>query len=128
MNETLFSAPIQNAPPSRAISWIPVGVLALVWIELISRLRFEWSINPQYSYGWVVPVLAGYSFWRRYKNAPAPSLPNATILPGLLIIVAAALLLLVRLVQEANPDWRLLSWIMAFCAGVITASGVYAHG
>jgi exosortase len=55
-------------------------------------------------------------------------LPGATILAGLLIIVAAALLLPVRLIQEANPDWRLLSWMMALCAGSITASGVYAAG
>src|ERR1051325_5991864 len=128
MSETLFSAPIRQALSPRAVSWAPVCVFALVWIELISRLRFEWSINPQYSYGWAVPALAGYSFWRRYKNAPAPSLPGATILAGLLIIVAAALLLPVRLIQEANPDWRLLSWMMALCAGSITASGVYAAG
>lgn len=128
MNETLLSAPVQNAPPSRAICWGPVGVFALVWIEVVSRLHFEWSINPQYSYGWAVPFLAGYSFWHRYKTAPAPSLPHSRVLAFLLIILAALLLLPVRLVQEANPDWRLLSWIMALCAGVITASGVYWAG
>src|SRR5215831_8366166 len=128
MNETLSSAPVQNAPRTRTMGWVSVGVFALVWIELISRLRFEWSINPQYGYGWIVPFLAGYSFWRRYKNAPIPSLVHKRIVPCLLIIAAALLLLPVRLVQEANPDWRLLSWIMALSAGVITASGVYWAG
>ena len=30
-----------------------------------------------------------------------------------------------RLIQEANPDWRLLSWAMAVCAVAISAAGVY---
>ncbi len=111
------------------MNWFPVAVFALVWIELISRLRFEWSINPQYGYGWTVPFLAAYIFWRRSQNAPAPSAPDNRILPGLLIILAAAFLVPVRLIQEANPDWRLLSWAMAAsCRRVITAAGIYLSG
>lgn len=113
---------------SRPIHWFPVAVFALVWVELISRLRFEWSINPQYGYGWTVPFLAAYIFWRRYENAPAPSPPNARILPGLLIVLAAAFLVPVRIIQEANPDWRLMSWAMALAAATITAAGIYLAG
>lgn len=118
----------EAVPVSPGIHWLPVTVFALVWLELISRLRFEWSINPQYGYGWTVPFLAAYIFWRRYENAPSPSAPDRRILAGLLLLLAAAFLIPVRLVQEANPDWRLLSWTMAFSAGVITASGVYLSG
>ena len=125
INGTMSPAPLAMTPTSRGISWFPLGVFALVWIELISRLRFEWSINPQYGYGWVVPFLAAYSFWRRYENAPPPSPPERRILVGSLIILSAALLLPIRLIQEANPDWRLLSWAMALSAGVITACGIY---
>jgi exosortase len=108
--------------------WFPVAVFALVWLLLVSRLRFEWSINPQYGYGWTVPFLAAYTFWRRSQNAPPPSPPDFRILAGLLIILAAVFLLPVRLIQEANPDWRLLSWAMALAVGVITACGVYLSG
>ena len=128
MNGTTSLAPPEAAPTSRGINWFPVAVFALVWIELISRLRFEWSINPQYGYGWTVPFLAAYIFWRRYQNAPPPSPPDLRILPGLLIILAAAFLIPVRLIQEANPDWRLLSWAMALSAGIITAGGIYLSG
>src|ERR1700681_1155974 len=93
MNGTISPAPLVMSPPSRGISWFPLAVFALVWIELISRLRFEWSINPQYGYGWIVPLLAAYSFWRRYENAPPPSPPERRILVGLLIILPAVLLL-----------------------------------
>lgn len=43
MNAVATAAPpkIQNASP--AIAWFPVAVFALVWLEVISRLRFEWS-------------------------------------------------------------------------------------
>jgi len=113
---------------SRAISWLPVAVFGLVWIALISQLRLEWSINPQYSYGWTVPFLAAYIYWRRYQNAPSPVSPGVRILPGLLIVLIATFLIPVRLVQEANPDWRLLSWAMAVSAALITLAGVYLSG
>lgn len=125
---------ISAAPPAiataspRRINWVPLAIFALAWVELIARLRFEWSINPQYGYGWTVPFLAAYLFWRRYQTAPPPSPPNLRVLSGLVIIVAAAFLVPVRLVQEANPDWRLLSWAMALAVGVMSTSGLYLAG
>jgi exosortase len=113
---------------SRGLNWFPIAVFALVWVELISRLRFEWTINPQYGYGWTVPFLAAYIFWRRNQNAPTPSSPDLRIFAELLIVLGALVLLPIRLVQEANPDWRLLSWVMAFSAAMITASGIYLSG
>src|SRR5437868_9552628 len=117
---------IENSPA--ALAWFPVAVFALVWLEVISRLRFEWSINPQYGYGWTVPLLAAYIFWRRWQNAPPPAAPNANVFWIALIILAALLLVPVRLIQEANPDWRLLSWTMAICAVLISCAGVYLAG
>ena len=110
------------------IAWFPLAVFALVWLELISRLRFEWSINPQYGYGWAVPILAAYIFWRRWQTAPAPMPPWAGAFWAALIILGAALLIPIRLIQEANPDWRLLSWAMAICAAGISAAGIYLAG
>src|SRR3954470_19992004 len=110
---------------SRTIDWFAVVIFGLVWLELASRLRFEWSINPQYGYGWAVPLVAAYVFWRRWENAPAPSVPRWRVLFGAIIIFMAVLLAPIRLVQEANPDWRLLSWSMAICVAVISAAGVY---
>src|SRR5205085_8693582 len=34
----------------------------------------------------------------------------------------------IRLIQEASPDWRLLSWGMAGSAAVITGAGIYLSG
>jgi exosortase len=128
MNAVATTAPPKIENPVPTIAWFPVAVFALVWFEVISRLRFEWSINPQYGYGWAVPFLAGYIFWRRWQNAPAPAAPRASALWASLIVLAALSLVPVRLIQEANPDWRLLSWAMALCAVAISAAGVYLAG
>ena len=128
MNAATAVAQPQVEKISRALNWFPIAVFLLVWVELISRLRFEWSINPQYAYGWTVPFLAAYLFWRRYETAPAPAPPNFRIFSAALIIAAATLLIPIRLIQEASPDWRLLSWGMAGSAAVITAAGIYLSG
>ncbi|HSP45564.1 MAG TPA: exosortase/archaeosortase family protein, partial [Chthoniobacterales bacterium] len=128
MNAVATAAPPKTETSSPAIAWFPVVVFALVWLEVISRLRFEWSINPQYGYGWAVPLLAGYIFWRRWLNAPTPTAPQASLFWGALIIAGSLVLVPVRLIQEANPDWRLLSWTMALCAVAISAAGVYLAG
>ena len=44
------------------------------------------------------------------------------------MIAGAALLVPVRLIQEANPDWRLLSWSMALAVIAISAGGLYLAG
>lgn len=113
---------------ARTLSWFPVAVFGLLWLQVVSRLRFEWSINPQYGYGWAVPFLAAYIFWRRWQDAPAPSSPRAGLFWSAALLGCALVLLPVRLVQEANPDWRLLSWTMALCAVIVSAAGVYLAG
>ena len=128
MNAATTVAPLEVGKSVRAMNWFPIAVFALVWLELISRLRFEWSINPQYAYGWTVPFLAAYLFWRRSENAPPPAPLAFRTFSTLLIIATAALLIPIRLVQEASPDWRLLSWGMAGCAAIITAAGIYLSG
>jgi len=82
-------------------------------------------VNPQYGYGWAVPFLAAYVFFLRLRRAPPPAKPSANLLPVVLIIAAAFLFIPVRLVQEANPDWRLLSWIMVIIAISISFAGIY---
>ena len=122
---------VASAPETlstRAISWPVAIVFGLLWLELSSRLQIEWSVNPQYSYGWSVPFLAAYLFWRRWINDPSPARPASRILPLLLILIAAMLLVPVRVVQEANPDWRLMSWAMSLAAVGATFAGVYLAG
>lgn len=128
MNSTLSSPAPATAIERPRIDWFAVSVFALLWLEVVSRLRFEWTINPQYGYGWTVPFLAAYVFWRRREHAPAPGNPRSKIFPIAIAIIAATSLIPVRLIQEANPDWRMLSWAMALSAVAISACAVYLAG
>ena len=98
---------VRDAP--RLTAWVIPGALAL-W--LFHHLHFEWSLNEQYNYGWAVPFLAAFVFYLRWPTRPAarPKSSGAFTAAGWAIL---AFLLPVRLIEEANPDWRLLSWVFA---------------
>jgi exosortase len=97
---------------TRLSAWLVPGLL---WLWLFANLQVEWTLNPQYNYGWGVPILALFLFYFRWQTRPQPDVgkrnnPIITLSMGF----GLALLLPVRVIEEANPDWRLLSWILAF--------------
>ena len=100
----------------------------LLWLELISQLKGEWWLNAQYNYGLIVPVLLVYLLWKRWQSRPAATIPTLSVLAILVIIAGAALFLPVRLVAEANPDWRLLSWLLGIDVIAISLALVYLNG
>ncbi len=83
------------------------GVFAL-------QMHLDWSLNPSYNYGWFVPFLAAYSFWGRWSQRPEPIAPPARSLAIAAVAASAFLLLPLRVVAKANPDWRLISWGVGF--------------
>ncbi len=93
----------------RLAGWVIPGALAL-W--LFHHLHFEWSVNEQYNYGWAVPFLTAFLFYLRWPSRPAAQ-PQSSVGLSVASCVILALLLPVRLIEEANPDWRLLSWTFA---------------
>ena len=94
--------------------WIVPGLL---WLWLFAHLSWEWTLNSQYNYGWAVPFLAALVFYFRWQRRPAPDLQGRGLGMANLGMAAVLLLLLpIRVIEEANPDWRLLSWILALCA------------
>jgi exosortase len=104
-------------------NWSLFGILVLIalWGLLFLRLRTDWETNPQYSYGWLVPLLAAWLLWRRWKDRPAPAPGSAG--GAMAVVIASALVLLpVRLIEEANPEWRLVLWmhgmaVLTLCFG-----------
>ncbi len=129
MNATLSpDRPAAAVAARPAGDWLTIAAFALLWLEIVSRLRLEWTINPQYGYGWTVPFLAVYLFWRRFQHAPTAASGRTAILPWLIAIAAVVLIVPVRLVQEANPDWRVLSWAMALGAAAASLAGIYLVG
>ena len=106
---------------------LAAGFLAL-WLQAITQLSAEWNVNPQYSYGWTVPFLAFFLFWQRWGTRPAPAPPvsrSVTLVAGMF---GALLLFPVRIVAVANPDWRMLSWLVVLVVTFITLCGVNLAG
>ncbi|HEX8678440.1 MAG TPA: archaeosortase/exosortase family protein, partial [Chthoniobacterales bacterium] len=93
MNATASATAASNVTTRTRVDWLAITAFALLWVEIVSRLRFEWSVNPQYGYGWTVPFLAAYIFWRRIESTPAAERPAATLFPALIIFAAGLLLI-----------------------------------
>lgn len=128
MNATVSSAIPDTTAARTRVDWIAAAAFGLLWLEIVSRLRFEWTINPQYGYGWTVPFLAAYILWRRLRTAPVAERPASMLLPATTMVGLALALVPVRLIQEANPDWRILSWTMALAGVVISLGAMYLAG
>lgn len=106
--------------------WLLPGLL---WLWVFAHLSAEWTLNSQYNYGWAVPFLGALIFYFRWQRRPAPDLHGR----GLAIVrtalaVALLLLLPIRVIEEANPDSRFLSWILAFCAVDVSLLTLYRVG
>jgi exosortase len=113
---------------TRRQAFLPLLILTLIalWWLAIGQLKTEWTINPQYSHGWLVPLLAVYLFWRRWQDRPEPSPSSSRRRRWLLLgpsLVIAVTLLPMRIIEEANPDWRLIDWILTAAAAALTLLG-----
>lgn len=102
-----------------------VCALAIVWFRLLWLLAPEWSSNPMYNYGWAVPALCAYMIWevvsRKDPNPrPRSHTRSNNASAALLCLSCAAAYLPLRLIQEANPEWRLIMWSMAILVVTLT--------
>ncbi len=87
---------------------------------LISVLFNEWRLNPQYRYGFFVPLLVGLLVWRRMVALPAPQARDSVrIRVGIFAVVLSAAA--IDILHRANPDWRFSLWVYA----VVTFLGVF---
>ena len=94
--------------------------LAWLWLVLINDLRVEWTVNPQYGYGWAVPFLCVFLVWQRIQKAESRKQKVETHFSFQLskfqlfaLALCALLYAPTRLIEEANPGWRLVSWALA---------------
>ncbi len=114
---------------ARSTPWWPAfAVLGALWLFAVRQLRFDWTINPQYTYGWTVPFLSAYLFAERWKRRPPAQAPQSRLGLGLAVIVLALLILPARLMEESAPDWRFVGWAIGGVCVAISMSAIYVAG
>jgi exosortase len=109
--------------------WVlPMLGLAAGWILVFNVLRADWATNAQYYYGWFVPLLAVGLFRLRWTWRPLAAPADSGRAEALTGGLALALVLPIRLIEEANPEWRLIQWTHAFEMVFITFCLLYYAG
>jgi exosortase len=110
-------------------TWAPAALLlGLWWLLIFNQQRLEWTVNVVYSYGWAVPLLALFLLWERWRTRPiAHTPPPAIMLLGLAGVLLAAYLP-VRVIQEANPDWVKINWLMTSLGAGMSLLAIAAIG
>lgn len=111
---------------ARLASLLRWAVLFGLWLLVFDRLRGEWSVNPQYSFGWLVPPLSLLLLRRRWRTRPEPDpRPEAWFSPAAFLVPLALSLLPLRVLLEANSEWRLAN--VAFSAVAVAMGLLVAH-
>jgi len=108
-----------------------VPPLGYLWFHLINNLRLEWTTDPQYSYGLVVPLLAVGLLMRRWQHLegrPGRSAAGNPWLAVLLCGLLAFLYLPTRLIEEATPEWRPIQWSLGIQIVGLTLYAIYLAG
>ena len=106
---------------------LPFAVFGALWYLLIRHLFVYWNLNPQYSYGWFAPVICAYLFFIRWFTRPSPG-PALSRGAQWVFWIAAFALLPTWVVEQPNPDWRLLSWLLTLEIVTLSLCAIYFVG
>jgi len=105
-------------------------VAGVTWFEVIRIVQNDWRIDPQYSYGLLVPFLVIGLLMKRREDCPAsePLGVRIRLVTGIVLVAASLLLAAIVPEAEANPDWRLLGGVAALAAVAITLCLIIFRG
>ncbi len=106
---------------------MPFAVFSGLWCLLIKHLSLYWAANPQYSFGWFGPVICAYLLFIRWITRPPIELASAKRAVWLFWMAGFALLP-TWLVEQPNPDWRLISWLLSLEVVVLSLCAIYFVG
>src|ERR1039458_8031219 len=134
-----------------ALKWALVLLpLAYLWFRLINNLWPEWTTNPQYGYGLLVPFLCLGLLVRRWQAFPqnrkqkvenrnqfqlssaremASPISQAAFrisaFQFALFATLAFLYLPTRLIEASTPEWRPIQWLLGIEAVGLTLCVIY---
>ena len=122
------SAPTQSGAGSRWKVWVFPAFIFACWFLAVRHLSPDWTINEQYHYGWLVPLLALYLVKVRFERCPAPGpAPSRSHARWLILGLALASVVSMPL-REANMQWRSMGWWLTALAVAATLLGFWQTG
>ncbi len=71
--ETTSLAPQTASVPAARWDWPFLALLAALWTWAIGIDAPFWQTNPDYSYGFIVPVLMVFYLWKRLGQTDPPA-------------------------------------------------------
>ncbi len=98
LSQAVVEQPVSERQEKRGtiLSWkllLLVGLMAAVYYNVIWRLIQQWSDDPNFSHGFIVPLFSGFIVWvKRKELAALPAKPSTW---GLAVIVGSLLLMVV---------------------------------
>ena len=123
---------MENTAPDRSAIFQSIGVacaaVAAVWWLAIRMLWNEWELDPQYSYGFLVPILCVALFFQRWGDRPVSQPPLRLALPAMLAVPPLFFLAGIQPFFEANPEWRIPGIFGAFSAVILTLLLIFSIG
>lgn len=110
--------------------WLWAAALVFGWFLVLRANWWEWSLNPQYSYGTLVPILAILLLTRRWPDRPAPARPTSAGhgVAALCLVAAALLLAALQPMVLSNADWRMVPALAALAGVAMTLCLIYFLG
>ena len=111
-------------------SLLPILLFGTLWGLLIQHLSVHWSVNPQYSFGWLVPFLVAYLLFQAWQERPAPApIEGVQGAAAKWVAISASLAIFPTwLIEQPNPDWRLISWALGMEIILLSLCAVYWLG
>jgi exosortase len=118
--------------PHSALRWVIILLpLAYLWFRLVDNLQLEWTANPQYGYGLLVPFLCLGLLIRRWHAFSEVGSQRSEVRdqrsevggqrPVVLLFACLAFLYLpTRLVEAAVPVWNPIQWLLGIEAVGLT--------
>jgi exosortase len=111
------------------LKWL-AAITTFAWLLVIRACWWEWDLNPQYSYGILVPILSVLLMARRWPDRPQPRQPSnaGRSVAATAIILSALMLAALQPVVISNADWRMVPAIAAACGAAFTLAVFFLAG
>lgn len=108
--------------------WLLVGAY---WLWMCWACAGEWANNPDYSYGWFVPPLALYFWWKRterFGSDVAERCGTGIWLAWGAVAVSVLLIAPIEIVRQTPIHWRPILWSIGLMAFASTLAAAYLTG